>query len=391
MAQQLFRVSGGFSDGKVHYLSGTGAPGGDAGFQDAAPAGSFYSNDSNGDTYKKITAGASPSDWLRQANLNDISTLTNGQSWREPVAITDLSTDQATVLADMNADDTIQGVAVVAGQRFLLMGQTTPSDRNVFIVGGSSGSWTLTEDSNAETAGDTVKTLYGDQAGKEYTFDGTNWVWTGEDTDSEDIAIRAFIGKGSAGSEMPAYTSTNYVTDGTSLEAAIGDLDSALDALETKTDAAILATGLNPDGTLPAFTGTNFLDGQSSVYAAVSTLDTRLASFINSTEGAGITTATEVDSISTKEYMVGKWFVFVEEVATPANRFSMEVSAIHDGTDSVDATDTDTTTSAILQRGSDITGLDVYVDITGSGIGQTMRLMATATAAVNVKAVRLQV
>lgn len=63
MAKKLFEVEGGFSDGRIHYLSGSSQPGGDGSFQDAAPIGSSYESTSDFLTYKKVASTNTPSDW----------------------------------------------------------------------------------------------------------------------------------------------------------------------------------------------------------------------------------------------------------------------------------------------------------------------------------------
>jgi len=57
MALRLTRVGNrhGFSDGNINYLSGATTPGGDAGFQDAAPIGSKYTYTTLGDSYVKVS------------------------------------------------------------------------------------------------------------------------------------------------------------------------------------------------------------------------------------------------------------------------------------------------------------------------------------------------
>jgi len=54
---------------------------------------------------------------------------------------------------------------------------------------------------------------------------------------NEDGYIRAFIGKNGMGSETPSYSSTVYVTQGADLEAAVGQLDAALDSEITSLDS----------------------------------------------------------------------------------------------------------------------------------------------------------
>ena len=75
MAIKLFEVEGGFSDGNIHYLSGTGAPGGDAGPQDVAPVGSQYVNSSAVPpvNYTKRVAGAGAGNWALLVKSDRVS------------------------------------------------------------------------------------------------------------------------------------------------------------------------------------------------------------------------------------------------------------------------------------------------------------------------------
>lgn len=227
MSRKLFQVAGGLSDGSKYYLSGSGAPGGDTAFQDAAGIGSQYQDLLTGVLYAKDTAGAGASNWKAIATAADVAAITGGLSWREPVKIVDTTaTSTVAALADLDVDDLIQGAAVLAGDRMLF--SAIALSPNVYIVGGSSGAWTLTEDTNEESAGDTVQCLSGDNSGRMFQYNGTAWNWIGQNSSNEDGFIRAFIGKGGVGSELPAFTTEHHVTNGQSLETAIGVLDAAI-------------------------------------------------------------------------------------------------------------------------------------------------------------------
>lgn len=63
MAKKLFEVDGGFSDGNIHYLSGSSIPGGDSSYQDAAPVGSTYNHVTNFLTYRKVSTTNTTNDW----------------------------------------------------------------------------------------------------------------------------------------------------------------------------------------------------------------------------------------------------------------------------------------------------------------------------------------
>jgi hypothetical protein len=115
-------------------------------------------------------------------------------------------------------------------------------------------------------------------------------MWIGQQSNAEDIAIRNFIGKAAAGTEMPAYTSTVTVANGDSLEAAIGKLDSALNGISTATtsnSAAITANanlisaitsgaGLSAAGAYVANAATTYISTATSIVNATDLLDAAL-------------------------------------------------------------------------------------------------------------------
>ena len=70
MSQGLLVTEVGFSDEKVHYLSGSGAPNGTR--ADDAPAGSSWSDTTDGDKYSKTSTG-----WIKLATGGDATALAN--------------------------------------------------------------------------------------------------------------------------------------------------------------------------------------------------------------------------------------------------------------------------------------------------------------------------
>lgn len=105
----------------------------------------------------------------------------------------------------------------------------------------------------------------------------------------------------------------------------------------------------------------------------------------------GITTATTVDSVLVDSTKAVKWYVQAFEEADPNNIKAFEVFAVHDGTASADATDSDETVYAKLSMGANF-NLVISVDVNGTGAGQTMRLRAqSSTAGVTVSVKRERV
>lgn len=75
MATQLFEIEGGFSDGKVSYLSGVGAPGGDGKVQDEANVGSRYIDSTVPISYQKILPGIGTNKWAVEVSANKVVEL----------------------------------------------------------------------------------------------------------------------------------------------------------------------------------------------------------------------------------------------------------------------------------------------------------------------------
>ena len=108
-----------------------------------------------------------------------------------------------------------------------------------------------------------------------------------------------------------------------------------------------------------------------------------LADFVEDQYGiinnTNVTTITTVDAAVA---LIAKWVIRVEEVATPGNVYSTEMIATHDGTS------VDSTKYAILKLGSNITGLDITITLTG---GDTLNVNVVSTDAVNVVTKRIMV
>jgi len=315
MARQLFQAKLGFSDNNVSYLSGAGVPGGDASYQDTAGVGSYYTNVTTGDKYTKHSAGAGTANWVRLTTTIDASAASNSDSWREPVTVRDaVNTTTAAAVIEMNAADTLDGIAIALNNRVLLSEVAGGAGPNVYIVGGSTGAWTLTEDTNAETAGDTLQVLSGTSADQIWFFDGTVWGYIGSSSSADDANIRAFIGKGAAGGELPAYTSNNYVANNDSLETAIGKLDaqSSLNAtaasnastaasnVQAELDATQTGAGLGTGGAYTVVGGSNYYTTATSITGALAELDTNVATNFTTTNGNVTTNASNITNLQTE-------------------------------------------------------------------------------------------
>lgn len=438
MSADFFRIYRGLElDEAAQFLTGTGAPGA-SGDPSTAPRGSYFTDTASGDLYLKVAQGSGTDKWKKMATEDYVSTVaSSGLSWREPVSVVDTTaTDVAILKADLDTDDLIQGVPVTLGMRIL--GASVTGNKNIFVVGGVSGDWTLTEDLNPETAGDTTYVIGGDEGGKTFQYDGSDWVWIQGSASDEDAFIRAFIGKDGAGNELPLYTSTNVVANNDSLETAAGKLDAEAgyanafmgktdagnempdyssvnivddaDSLETaigKLDAAIGAAVVDGEVILsandvnenitaldgevesindylgktvgdatPDYSSTEFVADDDNLTTAIGKLDAALAATSLTSTLTNVTSLTAVDTVAA---VTAEWDVFVRETATPTRVRAFKVFAMHNGTD------VDSTIFATLTRGGAITGFAATVTFSSGNLVLNIQ----STSAVDVKAQRL--
>ncbi|MBF0128261.1 MAG: hypothetical protein HQM02_13750, partial [Magnetococcales bacterium] len=288
----LFEVRSGININNANVLSGEGAPGGSGGYPDDAGRGSLYLDTTNGLFYYKKQTGTGSDKWVRVQGKDDMDAAMLGLSWREPARLYDASAyaDLAATKTAVNAG-TIDGVTVVEGDR-ILFDNITGSNKNVFIVTGTPGSGaTLVEDSNTASKGDALYIQDGTSAGKQYSFNGTVWVQQGASSSTEIAFLQAFVGKSGNGNELPNYPSNNVVTDGDSLEKAIGDLDgeigSAVSGAAARTVGAISDQAVNrnvealDDAIGPDVTSTYQVATSASVNANISALDATIGADVS--------------------------------------------------------------------------------------------------------------
>jgi hypothetical protein len=509
MALDLYRIALGVAledaDGtaRAAIITGTGAPGGDAGVQDDALVGSIYlRTDASGSisaSWQKITDTNTAADWVQSASKDYVDAAITGLSWREPVLVLDGTAyaDVTAVETAANVADLLDGETIAALDRVLLTNiannntiaaqdetdydaagsngtfsagtlhangdvitmsdgstitvdlqaaglvteftittgsttpiadgatvtqisttgiginfDTTPGTNNttisspdlndIYIVSGSTGSWTLTTDpDNAATDGDATLIQTGTSADQQWVYDGVNWVQFGGASSQAELGyIRAFVGKTSAGSEMPTYSSTNYVTTGQSLEVAIGDLDAQVgtnasgistNASNISTNASNISTNTTNIGDL-LYTEDNYVTDGQTLTLSIDALDIALAAnSLSRSITTTITGATSVDTLLVDDYQAAKWFIAIFDEGDLTQKFAAEIWAIHDGTASGDATEVDWNEVSRLKLNGNITGLDISVVLTGTSTAQTMDLQVTSTDSVTVHTTRIDV
>ena len=223
MSQDFFRVERGIElDELVQILQGAGAPG-FAGDTALAPVGSTYQDNETGAVYSKFLAGSGLDKWQKLASESYVNNAVGATvSWREPALVRD---NVATTLptGTASAPIVIDGVSITDGQRVLFGAISAGAGKNVYVYNQTTGTFVV--DINQETIGDAVYIQSGTSAGKTFIFNGSGWVQSDQSSLDEIGYLRSFIGKSAAGNEMPTYSSTNFISDSTSLETAVGALD----------------------------------------------------------------------------------------------------------------------------------------------------------------------
>lgn len=102
-----------------------------------------------------------------------------------------------------------------------------------------------------------------------------------------------------------------------------------------------------------------------------------------------VTTIQTLDYVLVDDGNIVKWVVEATEVAIPANRWTAEIVAVHDGNGAADAVNVDWNEYGTLRMGNPITGLEFSVELSGAGTSQQVDLRVVSTDAIDVIARRV--
>lgn len=170
------------------------------------------------------------------------------------------------------------------------------------------------------------------------------------------------------------------IPDASTVKGALQSLETAHEEVDQNVNDLITLSGVAENSVdFGTFTGQTLADNQSAKQ-----LFQRIETLLEQMRGvrvAGITAVTTVDQVPVASVAACKWLVEAFEVATPANRKSLEVFALNNGTL------VDDTAYARLATGANF-NLTITVDISA---GQMRLRAASTTAGVTVTARRLEV
>jgi hypothetical protein len=368
-------------------LQGTTAPGGDGDEQDAASKGSLYHNTSTGDVYKKIGSANTAADWLAlgdvtidelhwrnekvQAATNDTLSAGAGQdptSWSDNESGTDATNWSVGdyVLGDVDGTPALWEITAKASATSItLAAASLPlADNDTFVV------QSYFPDTGA---GDELQAIvhFPLASGPGIKIADVNWQ------------NAAYI-------DLDAgYSATNgTLSSADSVNSAIEKLDGNQQDIQTTLGVAQGSTNLgafSSPGSLIALATYTIKQAFQQIFD----LFTRVACY----ETTGVTTQTTVDSVLVDNVKAIKWFVTVFETASQANCESFEILAMHDGVEGgADAANVDyNNPSNKLKLGSGVAGLDVDVDLNGTGASQALRLLIGATNSSTIRVRRLEI
>lgn len=364
MASDFFRILRGLSiDESSEIMTGTGTPSGAD--QNIAPVGSLFLESDTATNqlnvwFKFQSTTSTVADWAQLASKGYVdTTAVSGITWKHPTVVAAPGTTSIPTGVSGNPI-VINGVSVTNGQRVLFNSLTV--NPNVYVYNETTGVFTVAPDLStpAETGAATYVAGGTSEAGTTQLFNGTAWVLIDQADLTAISYLQTQVGVGN-NSNMPVYSSTNFVTQGASTVAAISQLDTELGANVT------------------SIAGSSIISPTNTINENIQSIAQNVAN--NSAEGSAmaVITSTQLDSFPARAI---KYLLHVEQVGSTSNVRAYEVFVAHNGVS------TDLTRYAVLTFGTAPVGFDVTASLTG---GNTINLNVTSTTSVNVRWKRVSV
>lgn len=363
-------------------IFGSGAPGGDAGEQDAAPIGSLYvrQNGTGSKIYQKIANAAATSDWKEQAPNVQLGTFRPEKV--RAVTSENVGNGVRDLTASPFTDDegtTLDASDFAVGEFIIDNSLAAPVLREVTAVSSPNVTFS-TPDPNLNPV-----------LAENDTFITPNYLPDTPD-DQEGQAIVQFNG-----TIMAKVGDVNWAfADGINLLASITDRNGPVAASDTVQVAIEKLEGDAKDshtaiGIARGDVNMGTFSSPASLLLAASQtikqLFQRVGDLLAQLRGVNVTGVTggaggraTIDEIVVDDVKSCVWLVHAFEEANPARVKSWYVSALHDGTASADATQTDDTVTDKLKIGTNFDA-NLTVDLNGAGAAQRLRLRGDSTTA----------
>lgn len=347
-------------------LVGIGAPGGDAGDQDAAPLGSIYHEIGSSNTYKKIANAGATTDWElfgapvsfdmgfrnEKVRVGTSEAITPGVRNLTTTPFTDDDGTTIDASAFSVGEFIISGIGT--GSPVLLEVTAVSAPNVTFATPGSASP--LAEGDNFVISNYLPDAPDDQEAQALVHYNGTDMVKLGDVNwnFADGIALTATYAA-APGDVQPSDT----------VEQAIAKLDGNLDALNTllgtaqgALDLGVVAGGVVPDN--------------STVKAALEALSEKAMGLPE--ELNNVAALTNLDSILVDDFRSAVWLVSAFDEANPGNSKSYIVHGINNGTAAADATaaGTDYTVFGVLSTGA--FNSQISVSVSGAGATQQMNL-----------------
>jgi uncharacterized cupin superfamily protein len=160
-----------------------------------------------------LTSVAEPTNAQDVATKNYVDNMSVGLEFKASVKVA------TTANITLSGTQTIDGIAVVAGDRVLVKNQTTQAQNGIYLC--AAGSWTRTTDANSSTTLVTGSFVYIDQGS---TLAGTAWVMSATGTitvGTTNVIFTQFAGSG-AGTGSTTITTLGTIVTGTWNATTIG-------------------------------------------------------------------------------------------------------------------------------------------------------------------------
>jgi hypothetical protein len=363
MALSMFKITKGLQLDDIQILEGAGAPGA-SGDPSLAPVGSFYLDNTNGDSYTKILSGVGTNKWSKLAKSSDITSLGNAFVYYGTVVggVDNTHALDVTTLSNTHAGDYYK----VSTAGWFRVGTGTPFYANVNdgLVFNTASGVDIIDNTNSTVTGTANEISVSGSTDTGYTI-GIDSAFVTRVSDLETSTgnlqtevnnIEASAGPlvKSDGTFNVAGATFHNVTSPTSITNVLTQLDSAIGSGVT-TDSIITST--------------------NSVDANIQAISTYVESLTQTTSGTGGTSAV-TDTVAA---VMVKWLVYVQDNTTAADVSAFEVFAATNGTD------VDFNQYGILSLGAAIDGLTVDVSLSTADLV----LSVSTTNATTIKIKRL--